>query len=151
MARAKKTCGVYEYLDSIGVLETGSGTDIEQAKKQYWNIIRREWKRQKRKECKSYTLLFTPSELKPILIRAKSATGGVTSYIKQAAIAYTTNTVVIDKLTIGTIRQAIVLHYTSVQQLEMERLVPNKATQKMKDEIQIIEALIFDFIKKIGK
>ena len=64
MRSAKKKSSIYQYLDSINILESGTDDDISQARKKYWREYKAGWRRQKRKEEKELTTSWTADELK---------------------------------------------------------------------------------------
>lgn len=150
MARKiKRGSGIFEFLERTGLLENGSTKDIEQVKKQYWATVRKEWKQNKRKENKSYTIFLNPSELKIVAHSAKHYHNSVTNYIKQASLRYGTNQIIIDRKIIGEIREAIILHYNTVQTLGEEHLLTERVATTLLREVEIIETKVLPFFKQL--
>lgn len=138
----KKGSGVYYFLHKSGVLANGTPGDIAQAKKEYWATVRKEYKRQKRLECNSYTVFFTRFEIKLVSDQANQLHLSITQYIKQAAVS---NNVVIDKKAIGEIRQGLALLYSSIQSLYEEHKLPEPITRTLLRQIVTIETMIKKF------
>lgn len=140
----KKNSALYGYLESIGVLQSGSPAEIEQAKHQYWSIVRKEWRRNQRKECKSVTILLRLkqySKLKNEAIRNKIS---VTRYIKEAALSQVGRSSCINKELLGEIRQVFFDHYSAIDQ----RLA-NKSIDRgeVMNSLQELEKKVFELIR----
>lgn len=116
----KKCNKLYDYLESTGVLATGTKEDILKAKKQYWISVRKEWQKQKRKECKSYTILFTPLEHKALINALKGPRKSVTAFIKQSALQIAKSSHGVDKMTIGQVREAFFEAHNSIEGMDIE-------------------------------
>gem|GEM_PF-5905982 len=85
--RKTKVSGIQAYLESTGILETGSMIDIQDAKRKYWNMRKRESKQAIGKVRARYTVHIEPGVDKQLQQRAKVAHMSTTRYIQQAAIA----------------------------------------------------------------
>jgi hypothetical protein len=114
----KKRSGLYDYLETNGVLGSGSVKDIAQAKKQYWKKVRKEWRKQQRKECKSYTIYLKDKEQRVVARSAVTFALSITRFIKDAAIQKATNSAGIDDRIIGKIREAFFEKYNDLQEQE---------------------------------
>ena len=137
MRKRKQNCGVYAYLESTGILQNGSENDIAEAKKAYWATVRKEWKKNRRSQCKSVTVFFDTAELKKVLHAAKHIS--VTSYVKQAALLVSNKKVSIDKIAVGEIRELIIMLYSAIQDLmEEDKISKDDGTQLLK-KLTIIE------------
>jgi hypothetical protein len=145
----KKGSNVYAFLQSTGLLEQGTAAEIEQAKKQYWAIVRSEWKRNKRQTTKSYTVCFNDNELKLLTQSVIRQHLSFTAFIKQASLCYGKNTFIVDKKIVGEIREAILLHYNNLQTLGEEKMLPETITNKLLQEVLIIETKILSFVKQL--
>src|ERR1039458_8038968 len=89
MKRAiKKKCGVYDYLNSTKVLETGSDQDIANARPAYWKAHQAEWRKRQRQETKEFTIVCTLSEAKDILEAARRHKRSRSKFIKESCLAY---------------------------------------------------------------
>lgn len=111
--RAKS--GLYEYLEKAGVLANGSKEAIEQAKKKYWSLVRKEWQKAKRKESKGYTIFLSPAEHTEVLRAMKHGTASVTSFIKQSALHAARNSHSVDRVMVGKIREAFFEAYNAIE------------------------------------
>lgn len=123
MKRAKKK-GIYDYLDSIKVLETGTDEEIALARKTYWKSYKTEWRRKKRKEEKELTTSWTADELTELINAAKKHKVSKTKFIKISTLAY------IDKRYIGTdqievrrIAQLLAVTYNSILEMLDENVL----------------------------
>jgi hypothetical protein len=145
----KKGSTIYTFLESSGLLEQGTVAEIEQAKKQYWAIVRSEWKRNKRETSKSYTVCFNDSELKLLTRSATKKHFSLTAFIKQASLCYGTDACIVDKRIVGEIREAILLHYNTLQMLGEENILPETVTNKLLQEVLLIETKILSFVKQL--
>jgi hypothetical protein len=141
----KKQNRVYEFLQASGVLENGTTEEIQLAKKQYWAGVRKEYKQNRRHQQKSYTVFFTTTELKTITPKANRFRN-VTSYIKQATLAQAKEQCIIDKKTVGEIRQAVALHYSTIQQLQEDNILPTQFADEVLEEITGIEKMILQYL-----
>lgn len=130
----KKCNKLYDYLESTGVLATGTKEDILKAKKQYWILVRKEWQKQKRKECKSYTILLMPSEHKALVNALKDSRRGVTAFIKQSALQVARDSPGVDKMTIGQVRGAFFETYNLIEGMD--------TATKEEQHIEVLQRLI---------
>lgn len=116
----KKGSKLYLYLETTGVLTNGIKEDIENAKKQYWILVRKDWQNQKRKKCKSYTIFFNSSEYKDLLNALKGSKRSVTAFIKQSALQVARSSSGVDKKTIGQVREAFFEAYNSIEAIDIK-------------------------------
>ena len=86
MGKRKKSDGLYAFLDRQGVLATNDEALIQEAKRQYWAAYKRDWRKQQRKQSKSFTIYFTGKENSSIRKAAASQTMSPTKFIKRAAL-----------------------------------------------------------------
>ena len=127
--KSKYGIGVYEYLESIGVLANGSDFDITRCKEKYWKEYRKQWKKSKRLQSKSYEVQFSFKENHLIASKAEQHSLSITSFIKQLAIASSTDKSFIDQKLIGEIREAVIQHHTTLLELQEENELPKSLTQ----------------------
>jgi len=107
---AKKKGGMWEYLDSLGVLERGIDEEIKLAKKAYRKKYFTLHKRKQRAKRKEYTIGFTNEngELLKLAYTAGQHQMKVTEFIKSAVMAYIDKTYVVpDKYRIAEIELAL--------------------------------------------
>jgi hypothetical protein len=124
--KGKRKNGLYEFLAKAGVLEHGSVADITLAKKKYWDLVRKEWRKQQRKEQKSYAIFFTPSEQKQVKMTADKKGKSITRFIKDSVLHTAYGGAGIDKTTVGNIREAFFICYHSIAEDEKIELVLQK-------------------------
>jgi hypothetical protein len=119
MKRAlKKNSGLYHYLDSTKVLESGDEQIIALARKTYWLNYRASWRREKRKKDKKFTVEYTPSEAKKIQEFAKKLKRSRTAYIKEASLAYMRQQFIVpDILIVAEIRALLTMNLSLIRQL----------------------------------
>jgi hypothetical protein len=88
MARRNKEPKLYAYLNELGLLKSTDKALIDAAKRQYWNIYKRNWQQQKRAEQKSFTVFFNSKEFGVITEGAKRHSLTEIAMVKNAALAY---------------------------------------------------------------
>jgi hypothetical protein len=100
MRRKYHNSGMWDYLDSIGVLEHGSDAEIKAAKKAYRKRYFLQNKRQQRINKSEYTVAFSKAngEHSRIAEAAKKHKRTVTAFIRLAALAYISQTFVVPDL-----------------------------------------------------
>jgi hypothetical protein len=135
--RNKKKCGVYAYLDASGVLENGTGQEIEKAKDQYWKQYRKQWKREKTLERKAIKVVFNFREYRIIKREAERHQTNPTCYIKQKALG--NNREFINPVFIGELRELIVLHHNSLQDISEKSIIPASLNDLLLKQIAGIE------------
>ncbi len=81
-----KTSPYYIYMAPF--FESGNAQLIEQAKKDYRKMYKREWKKVKRKAVKEITLALSSNEYKEIKEASEKHHTKVSPFIKKASIAY---------------------------------------------------------------
>ncbi len=139
----KRGSNIYSFLDSTGLLENGSSEQIELAKKQYWRKFRTEYKKNNRKENKSFEVPFDPSELKQITAQAKKSRTSPTNYIKQSALINKHS--VIDPSILGEIRELIVSHYNTLLKLNYEKQLPELVAGQLLKQASTLEKRMLYF------
>lgn len=145
MKRAiKQTSNLYTFLEAQGVLASGDAVAISEAKQKYWAQYKKAWKKAKRLESKSFTILFTYQEAKQIAKQADKFHTSSTNYIKQAAIR---SKDISDKISIGEIRQLLYQHYNKINTTMIERNLPHVIGNELLIQIEQIEQKIFDGVK----
>jgi hypothetical protein len=81
---------MWKYLDESGVLEKGSDSEIKAIKREYRKKYFLNYKREARKEKPEYIISFSKKngEYERIVIAAKRHRRTVTSFIREATLAY---------------------------------------------------------------
>ena len=132
----------------MGLLSQGSDEAITEAKKAYWAMVRKEWKRAKRARCKSVTLFFNVEEASMILKAARHIP--LARYAKQATLAYGNNSCVINKAVVGEIRQELILHYMTIQTLMEENRLPKETALQLLQQASNIERKTMEQLKQLN-
>lgn len=147
MKRAiKQSSNIYSYLNKIGVLSSGDAEAIAKAKKEYWQLYKREWKKQKRHSSASYTILLSNPEAKVIQKKANQYRTSPTNYIKQAALH---GSYIPDNKTIGQIREMFFKYHDTVQKNMENRDLPEPVGTSLLQAIEHIQQTLFMYIKPI--
>ena len=134
--------GVHKYLQSLG-LQNATPEVIERAKKAYWNQVKRQWKKDKAKKEKSFSVSFDPSELKDIAEAAAMHNMSRSRFIKLAALSYVhkkylvPNTEVIHKINFLLSR-----NYSALQDLYESEKVPPEMAIELMHRMEILEKII---------
>ena len=117
MKRAKKK-GIYDYLESIKVLESGTDEDITLARKNYWREYKATWRRNKRKEEKELTTSWTADELTELTNEARRHKLKKTKFIKTSTLAYINKRYVVpDQIEVRRIAQLLSVTYNSIREM----------------------------------
>ena len=147
--KAKRGSGIYNFLESSGLLVHGTGVEIEQAKKLYWESKRKEAKKQKRQVYKSYAVFLDPKEQQMIRNKARKQQTSITGFIKMAAIAHCNNQMVTDKIAFGEIRELFALHFNTIQLLQEEQQVPEEIGEKLLQQLEQLETTTLTFLQNL--
>jgi hypothetical protein len=114
----KKKWGVYTYLHSTKVLETGSDLDIAITRKAYWKAYKAKWRKEKRTAEVEFTLTLTKEESEVMAKGARQHRQSKSRFIRNAAFAYLGRRYLVpDPLAIATIRQLLAMNYDALQML----------------------------------
>ena len=119
-----KNNGMWNYLDSIGVLEKGSDEEIKLAKKAYRKKYFTLHKRKQRERNKEFTIRFFKSdeELKNISETAKRHKMKITEFLKSAVLAYVDKTYIVpDSLQIAEIEQILSQCLNEIQSIVKQK------------------------------
>ena len=117
MKRAKNK-GIYEYLDSIKVLESGTNEDITLARKKYWREYKATWRRNKRKTEKELTTSWTADELLELTKEARRHKVSKTKFIKTGTLAYIDKRYIVpDQIEVRRIAQLLSITYNSIREM----------------------------------
>jgi hypothetical protein len=144
---SKKNTGVYAFLDTSRLLENGTGEEIEKTKKEYWKEYRREYNKIKRKENKSFQILFNFKEAKIIARQAGRYQKSEPNYIKQAALADKQN--IVDWVAAGEIRELVILHHTTLLNLTDQNELSGAVGNRLIDQASQIEKRILDLFSSL--
>jgi hypothetical protein len=109
MAKVKHSANLYAFLESKGVLATGDDREIEAAKRLYWANYKREWKKEKRKQNRAFTIYFDPKDAASIRKASTIQRMSMTKFIAWAALSAAGKGSSCNPAMAGQVRQAIVL------------------------------------------
>jgi hypothetical protein len=140
---------VYEYLDSIKILESGTGEDIAKARKEYWKRYKSEWRKLQKQRTRQITVMLTNSEVKLIEDAAKKHKRSKPALIKAMCLAHIQKRYVVpDVFILNEIRSLLSLNYNALKNLLNENAIPYQiGTDAMKHiaelEHKVLDGLMF--------
>ncbi len=141
----KKKSGVYAYLHSTKVLETGSDQDIAVARKAYWNEYKARWRQRHRKAQKQITISLTASEATEMTQATKKHKRSLTRFIKESCLANIRKQYLApDPLALATIRQLLAMNYNALQKLFDENRVPFEAGRALLSQMAALEQKVIE-------
>lgn len=115
MARKNKEPKLYTYLNELGLLKSTDKVLVDAAKKEYWNLYKRNWQQQKRAEKKSFTVFFNSNEFAVISEGAKKHSLTAIEMVKNAALAYLKQTfLTLDAVSTLEIKQTLALTLSAI-------------------------------------
>ncbi len=107
---------MYAYLLSTKVLENGTEQDVAKAREQYWREYKANWRRNKRKTEKSFTISFTGNELSVLSVTAKKHKKSVSAFIKASCLAYIQKQYVVpDVYAVNSVIELLTMNYMSLK------------------------------------
>src|ERR1019366_2635342 len=117
MKRATKK-GIYDYLDSIKILESGTDEDITLARKKYWREYKAAWRRNKRKNEKELTTSWAADELAELTKEARRHKISKTKFIKTSTLAYIDKRYIVpDQIEVRRIAQLLSITYNTIREM----------------------------------
>lgn len=109
---------MYQYLESLGILEQGTKEEISAAKKHYWATYKAAWRKAKRSTETEFITSWNDDELQVLDDAAKRHHTSRTQFIKQATLAYINSSFIVpDSKAVRSIGQLIGLTLNSLQEL----------------------------------
>jgi len=150
MKRAiKNKSGVYSYLCSTKVLETGSDKDIANARKEYWKGYKAEWRKKQRLETKEFTIVCTVQEVKDILEAARKHKRSRSNFIKESCLAYLHKRYLVpDVVAINSIRQQLAMNINTLKQLFDENKVSYQTGTSLLQKMAVLEQVVLAELHK---
>ena len=106
----KNNCGMWDYLDVVGVLEKGTDEEIKAAKKAYRKKYFLAYKQKQRSNRPEYTINFKKEngEHGRISLAAKQHKMTVSSFLRCAVLAYLERTYIVpDRLQVARLEQML--------------------------------------------
>ncbi len=132
---------MYAYLLSTKVLENGTEQDIAKAREQYWREYKANWRRNKRKTEKSFTISFTGNELSVLSTTAKKHKKSVSAFIKASCLAYIQKQYVVpDAYVVNSVRELLAMNYMSLKSAFDNLNVPYQAGIELLHRMSELEA-----------
>ena len=144
MKKTKKGSGLYNFLTASGVLSNGSIEEIEQQKRLYWKQYRKQWKKNKRQQNKTYMLLYSFKEARLLHSKAEAHSLSVPAFIKHASLIsqqFTTS------LTVGKIREVVMQFTNSVVAQSGGKLSEQDLRKTIVENVINMENQIIDILQ----
>jgi hypothetical protein len=141
-SKNKHKGGMWEYLDSIGILENGTDEQIEKAKKDYRKIYFTKHKRVQRTLKREFTLRFSKEkgEYTTIELKAKQHRMKITAFLKSAVLAYINKTYIApDRLKIAELEQLLSQCLNEIQTIVKQK---EKYSYEREEKYELIEKRI---------
>ncbi|MFA6924740.1 MAG: hypothetical protein WC223_10875 [Bacteroidales bacterium] len=152
MSNAKRHKGaIWNYLDSIGVLENGTDEEIKLAKRNYRKIYFTKQKRLQRKSKQEITLRFSKEkgELSKVEHHARRHKMKNTEFLKSAVLAYINKTYIVpDSLQIAELEQLLSACLNEIQTIVKQK---EKYSYERELKYEIIEKKIEKLEEEINK
>lgn len=140
MKRAKNKSGIYDYLDSIKVLESGTEQEISQAREKYWREYKARWRKSKRKSEKEICTTWNGDELNVLTKEAKRHKQSRTKFIKSCTHAYINKSYIIpNQSEVRRISQLLAITYNSIREMIDENTLPFHTGKILSDKILQLE------------
>lgn len=136
--------GVYDFLEESGLLEYGTDEQITEAKKQYWNRIKREWKKQRLQNHKRVEIYLNSQELTVIRKIAANCNTSITKYIKQLILQPSHG---IPEEFCGQVRQSLLRAHFAVYMLLEEHNVPPDVNEAISRQLRISESEVLRLLR----
>ena len=120
----KESGGMWEYLDSLGILENGSDEAIKQTKKDYRKLYFTKQKQKQRALFQEYTIRFSKEkvEYSKVAGMAKQHNMKINAFIKSAVLAYINKTYVMpNRLQIARLEQLTAQCLNEIQSIVKQK------------------------------
>lgn len=144
--RKRHKNAVKEFIDHA--VSEGTDYSTEQLKKEYWAKYKAAWRKKRREEQKEITLSFTKVELSVISRESARHNRSRTRYIKEAALAYSTNKYLVpDAVSVRQIKELLSLNYSAIQALMDEERIEMKTGETILSRIMTLETQIVAQLK----
>lgn len=143
--KIKNGTGLYAFLETTGVLATGTVEEIENQKKRYWVQYRKEWKKNKRQQSKVYVVMVSFKDSRRISQKAKAIGVTPASYLKHCAL---NDEVILGPVLIAKIREQFVLYTSKCEELLEMHLVNEPIQEQVMEELINLEKNVMELIAK---
>jgi hypothetical protein len=149
MKHVKKKSEVYAYLQKIGVLETNDEVIITHAKRLYWKEYKKRFAKNKRRQFKATTVFMNKQEYKTIREVAARHKRSVTAYIKESSLCYAQQRFLVpDILAVHEIKEALQLHYVSIQRSFEDGLLPYAISRLVLLRLEELERTVLNKLEE---
>lgn len=144
MSRKRNTDeSVYKYLETTGVLTTGSSEDIVNAKKAYWKSYKAKWRKQKRIQEKEFTTSWNFDEAAELTTEAQKHHLSRVAFIKKAVFAYLHNSYIVpDVQRVRNISQALNMQHNLILEMIEEETIPFERGNQIAEKLLELEHII---------
>jgi hypothetical protein len=142
--------GMWEYLDSLGILESGTDEEIKKAKRDYRKIYFTRHKRDQRKLKPEFTIGFSKEEgdYAKVAFMAKQHKMKITSFLRAAVLAYINKTYIVpDRLQISELEQLLSQCLNEIQSIVRQR---ERFSYERELKYEVIEKRIEKLEKEIS-
>jgi CRISPR/Cas system-associated protein Cas10 (large subunit of type III CRISPR-Cas system) len=124
-------------------LEKGNQVEIAQAKEKYFREYKTNWRREKRKKEKEYTVSFAGTQLEGLIKEAKRHSLSPSRYIKYATIAYMDKRYIApDVLLVRKLLQTLYMEKNSIEELVDESRIGRSEVREILSRIDEQEKAI---------
>ncbi len=143
MNKLRKNSGLYQFLESKGVLDQGK-EKIDAAKKEYRRLYQSTYKKRYREKVCEHTVSFKPIEEKRISQLAREHGMKSAEYVRQSALAYAEKRYLVPRTeSIVRVHQQVALMRTQIAR------VSEKSGFFQRDKSESIEQLLFSLENEI--
>jgi hypothetical protein len=144
--KKKQASGIYQYLDSSGVLENGTPDEIAEVRREYLNMVKRQSMKRKRSIETEVKVFFSDVELISINKAATLYHLSRTKYVKEAALAYSKQAyLVADESVTNEIKHLLYQNRTAIEDVVQES-TEKDITYKLFDLIEKLEKTIMQYV-----
>ena len=152
MSNAKKHTGeMWDYLESIGVLENGTDEEIKKAKRNYRKIYFTKHKRKQRALKREFTVRFSKEkqEYSRVEFTAKHHKMKITEFLKSAVLAYINKTYIVpDRSQVWDLEQLLSQCLNEIQTIVKQK---ERFSYEREQKYELIEKRIEKLEKEINQ
>jgi len=140
--KTKRSSGVYEFLQTTGLLEHGTTDQIREAKKTYWARVRKQWKRDHRAQYASYTIFFSEKQHQLLQQYASANNTSIKKLLKNHCEQMLTGKSVFNKQLIGKIRESLMLFHSELEKLNITQHQSGDVINSLLNQFTLVETTI---------
>lgn len=151
MRKPKQNSNIWQYLNSVGVLEGGNEEAIKRAKHAYRKSYLLKYKQRQRANKPECTVSFKKEdgEYERVLLAAKKHNLKITSFVRAATLSYMNqNYLVPNKVQIGRLEQLLSESLNEVQKIARQK---ERFNWDREQKYEAIEKLILKLERNIGE